>query len=207
MVVLLGAWALVWGVTPRESLAGPWQGFLWWTAMKGLVWFALGALVFRPAGLRSWVGEYRGRGGLIVGLAVLWVLLDVAAVRGGFKPAAASPFAGPRWIEEWNAWLNVLVLAPVLEELLFRGLFWSALSASGLRAGAVWGLSATAFALLHVPGWLATQGASGAIVQQLALVFFVGLFCGAGRWLSGSVWPAVLLHLVNNAASVGLFLG
>jgi membrane protease YdiL (CAAX protease family) len=139
-------------------------------------------------------------------LALAWVALDALAVHVGLKEAATPPTAR-EMVGAWNAWVNVLVIAPILEELLFRGLFWSALERAKMRAVHVWVLSATAFAALHLPGWFATQAASPSMLGQLGLVFLAGLYFGAGRWLTGSAWPAALLHLVNNLASTGVIHG
>lgn len=204
MILLLAAWALAWALAPQALLGAAWASFAWWTAMKLAVWFGLGAALFAPDGRHAWFGSYRGRIAVVALLAALWVGLDVAAVHEGLKPRAEAPTA-EALLQNWNAWLNVLVVAPVLEELLFRGLFWSALERTGMRAILVWTLSAAAFAALHLPGWIALQAT--ALPQQLALVFVAGLFCSAGRWLTGSVWPAVALHLVNNLASVGVCYG
>lgn len=205
MAVLLATWALAWMLTPRTVLDGPWQSFAWWTSMKGLVWIALGAALFRPEGRRGWLGEYRGRVLFVVMLAIAWAAFDVVAVRLGLKPAPASPSASSSAAAVWTAWLTVLGIAPLLEELLFRGLFWSALASAKLRVGVVWVVSASAFAALHLPGWIATQGVSPSLLTQFGLVFAAGLFFGLGRWLTGSLWSAVFLHFVNNAASVGVF--
>jgi len=200
-LILLGAWVAAWIITPQAVRGSPWASFSWWTTMKALVWFGLGAVLFRPAGHRAWVGSYRGRIGLVLLLGATWAALDTAAVHIGLRPPAVPPTMR----RAWNAWLNVLVIAPVLEELLFRGLFWSAIEASGTRTVHAWTLSAGAFAALHLPGWIAGQGSLPALLPQLGLTFTAGLLCGSGRWLTGSVWPAVLLHFLNNAASVGVF--
>jgi membrane protease YdiL (CAAX protease family) len=206
MGLLIAAWGAVWVITPVAALGAPWSSFAWWTAMKGLVWFALAAVLFRPESRRTWLGTYRGRGLTVLLIAVAWPVLDTAATRIGLKaptptPSLSSLLAG------WNATLNVLVMAPILEELLFRGLFWSKLEATKLRGAHVWLLSAGAFAALHLPGWIAMRGASPSLFGDLGMVFLVGLFTGLGRWLSGSVWPAAFLHLVNNVTSMGVFSG
>lgn len=170
--------------------------------MKALVWFALGAALLRPERRRDWFGEHRGRFGSVIFLAVAWALLDAGAVRLGLKAPATAPSATDM-LTGWNATLNVLFIAPLFEEVLFRGLIWSKFEAAGLRSVHVWLLTAAAFAALHGPGWIATRGASPELLPWLGLAFLAGLFCGAGRWLTGSVWPAAFLHLVNNLVSMG----
>lgn len=156
MGMLLAAWALVWSLTPQALLGAAWANFAWWTAMKGVVWIALGAFLFRPDGRRMWLGAYRGRIGVVALLAVAWIGLDALAVHGGVKAPPVPPTVN-EMLRTWNASVNLLLIAPVLEEILFRGVFWSALERTDLRAVHVWLLSAAAFAALHVPGWIAMQ--------------------------------------------------
>ena len=44
-------------------------------------------------------------------------------------------------------------------------------------------------------GWLGVR---------FLMVFVAGIVFGLGRWISGSVWAAVLIHLVNNGYQAGL---
>ncbi|MCC7054303.1 MAG: CPBP family intramembrane metalloprotease [Gemmatimonadaceae bacterium] len=83
----------------------------------------------------------------------------------------------------------MVVLAPVGEELVFRGLMFDQVSRG---AAGVWGavvLSAAAFAVLH--------GQYG--VAALSLIFIDGLFLGAARAASGSVLLPMGLHALGNA--------
>jgi uncharacterized protein len=90
--------------------------------------------------------------------------------------------------------LVVVSMGPLVEELLFRGVLLSALLQRWHVGWAVT-LSALAFALTHLPGlqyqWYALPG-----LALLALVL---------AWLrlrSGSIWPAVMAHGVNNLLAV-----
>lgn len=85
-------------------------------------------------------------------------------------------------------------LGPLVEELLFRGMLLSALMRRW-RAPAAVVASSLIFAMVHLPGlqyhWYALPA-----LLLLALVL---------AWLrlkSGSIWPAVLAHGVNNALAV-----
>jgi uncharacterized protein len=85
------------------------------------------------------------------------------------------------------------VLAPLGEEMFFRGILfaWAA-----RRAGAVPAALATAllFALGHLPaGTLHAAGTFGA-----------GLVLAALYRTSGSLWPAILAHALNNGLSLTL---
>jgi membrane protease YdiL (CAAX protease family) len=85
------------------------------------------------------------------------------------------------------------VLVPLSEECLFRGAFFSGFAR---RFGAPWGivLSAVVFAAFH-----------GAPLV-LPYVFVLGLGLAWVRWFHGTLWASFLLHAVNNALSVGVFL-
>ena len=90
--------------------------------------------------------------------------------------------------------LVVVSVGPLVEELLFRGVLLSALL-QRWHVGCAVTLTSLAFALIHLPGlqyqWYALPG-----LALLALVL---------AWLrlrSGSIWPAVVAHGVNNLLAV-----
>ena len=78
------------------------------------------------------------------------------------------------------------VLAPFAEEVAFRGYLLSALR-TRLRPGAAIAASSVLFACMHLDP------------VRFPAVVFLGLFLGWLAWRSGSVWPAVAAHAVNNA--------
>jgi membrane protease YdiL (CAAX protease family) len=84
--------------------------------------------------------------------------------------------------------LFLAVLTPLGEELTYRGVVASAL----LRYGALVGVvgSALVFAVMHGPN----------VIFFASLV--VGLITGELRRRSGSVWPGVVTHGVNNALAL-----
>lgn len=96
----------------------------------------------------------------------------------------------------WRIALVVVVVGvgPVVEELLFRGVLLSALWQRWQTGWAV-ALSSLTFALVHLPGlqwqWFALPDL---LLLALALAWL--------RLRSGSIWPGVLAHGVNNLLAV-----
>jgi membrane protease YdiL (CAAX protease family) len=90
--------------------------------------------------------------------------------------------------------LIVVLLGPVVEELLFRGVLLSALL-QRWKVGWAMAISSLAFALVHLPGlqwhWFALPDL---MLLALALAWL--------RLRSGSIWPGVLAHGVNNLLAV-----
>jgi uncharacterized protein len=95
-------------------------------------------------------------------------------------------------------------VSPVFEELLFRGLvlpklqentpFWRANLAQSFL-----------FTLVHWPNWLWTKGFQPDLLVTSASIFLLGCLLG---WLvqrTNSIWPPVMIHIVNNFFSA--FLG
>ena len=96
---------------------------------------------------------------------------------------------GFSWLAFIGMTLTVGLLIPVAEELIFRGVLLTWLAA-------------------HVPGWAAVLVTSlifAAMHVEPSIVagtLFLGLVCG---WLvqkSGSLWPAIAVHVLNNAVKV-----
>ncbi len=80
-------------------------------------------------------------------------------------------------------------LAPLVEELVFRGLLYGWLAGRWGAGVAVVG-SSVAFAAAHV------EPAHAILVLPLGLLF------GWLRWRSGSLWPSLLAHMINNGLAV-----
>ena len=91
--------------------------------------------------------------------------------------------------------LATMIVAAISEELFFRGYLFSALRA---RTGAVVtiGVSAVLFGLTHV----FHAGALG--LDRLAPATLLGVVLGTVCWISGSIWPGMLLHVCHNAMLV-----
>jgi membrane protease YdiL (CAAX protease family) len=89
--------------------------------------------------------------------------------------------------------LAVVVLAPIAEEIFFRGFFFAGLRSrwslwpSALLSGAIFGL-------VHAP------------TGPTAAIPLAGLGVGLA-WLynkTGSLWPCILAHFLNNALAIGV---
>ena len=98
-----------------------------------------------------------------------------------------------------NLLLFAAVLAPVLEELVFRGLAQTLLLdlLGRRRRGLTVGLASLLFALIHAPvvAWYGWPG-----------LFVLGVVLGAVYERTGSLLPCVIIHGLFNAANVGLAL-
>ncbi len=89
----------------------------------------------------------------------------------------------------------IIAVAPVSEEVFFRGFMYGGLR-SRLPVWAAAAVSGAIFGLLHY-----TDPDSIAVVPQLALLGVVL------AWLyerTGSLWPAIVLHVINNAIAFAI---
>lgn len=83
----------------------------------------------------------------------------------------------------------VVVVAPLAEEWVFRGALWTLLEDSFGPLGALLG-STILFSLYHLDP------------LHIVSILPTAIFLGALRGLSGSVWPGVVAHCVNNVLGV-----
>lgn len=85
-------------------------------------------------------------------------------------------------------WIALVVVAPIGEELLFRGFVFRGCATSERSAPPTIVVTSFLFALLHVQyDWVG-----------MVLIFLVGLLLGWLRWRSGSTTLVVLLHVALN---------
>ena len=99
-----------------------------------------------------------------------------------------------------SAWLVTLAqvfFSPISEEILFRGFvlpqlmdrmpFWKANM-----------LQAILFAAMHWPNWIWVNGFQAWIIVTSVSIFILALFLG---WLlrrTNSIWPPIVVHIINN---------
>jgi membrane protease YdiL (CAAX protease family) len=99
--------------------------------------------------------------------------------------------------------LGVVVLAPVSEELLFRGLLYQKLSRNGERPWRAILIVAVLFALSHYrPG-----GDAMAITIMLGQPLVDSIYFGVARYRTDSVITPTVLHMIGNSIAAGQRLG
>lgn len=125
-----------------------------------------------------------GLAGGIVGYAMaagfLWVVLAVAGLTGE-ETYPDVP------------WWTIVILAPLIEEWMFRGVAWEALRRIGPQRTVLFG-SALLFAMMH--------GLGGGGWLEFPHRFAGGLVLGIVRIKTGVLWPCVLAHFVWNGLAV-----
>lgn len=148
-----------------------------------------GFLGLRPAAWTWYVAA--AIGGCTVWTFPSWLATRLTAVlgwEGGTVTVVTNALQEPL-AETWPLILAVGVSAPLFEEVIFRGYMWTLLERSGSPALA-FGLSTLLFAAYHVDP------------VHVVSILPTAMFLGWVRWQSGSIWPAVLAHFVNNALAI-----
>lgn len=84
--------------------------------------------------------------------------------------------------------LLVCVMPALFEEFLHRGLVLQGIKHIGFKKAIV--ISSILFALLHLN------------IQQTAYAFVIGLIIGFVSVVAKNIWPAIIIHFVNNAIAV-----
>jgi uncharacterized protein len=91
-----------------------------------------------------------------------------------------------------NPWLAVLVffivwlLAPLCEEIIYRGLLWGAMERRAWNRWVILVIATVVFAVAHWELW------------RTPLLLVIGLPMGVARMLSGRLPAAVIAHQINN---------
>jgi membrane protease YdiL (CAAX protease family) len=172
---------------------------LWWRAI-GTQWLLTAAVVLQ------WIVQRRsfeslwlvptigwGAGGVLLGLALAAIMLQPQRRNLAGSPETVARLrerlAGvkrllPASRDEWPGFVPLAITAGICEEVLFRGFVLWALA----QVMPAWWMAALAqavlFGLAH-----AYQGARGIVAT-----FAVGAFLAGVVWVSGSLWPAMLVH-------------
>lgn len=183
----------------------------------GLLAFVLFRLVLASAGRLEAIGmtcgDYR-RGGLWTLIGVMGVIpMTIAGLYGtklllvmlGMKiPVAAHDqlrelIADPTTERITVLVVNAVIMAPLIEELMYRGYFQTALWRSGVAQGR-WSailLTSVIFALAHI-GVADIYGLGGLFILSVGIGYVVER--------TGWVLPAVAIHALFNISQIGLAL-
>jgi uncharacterized protein len=199
---LMVAWCGAWLVHNAVGLDKQSEAIdtLFWTGAKLLIW-----LLPIPLLVRTWTGEplvtflslRRVRQGVATGVVFGLAFVVVSAVKDVVTRQLGVPTPSPGLV-------NALVIAPVLEEIVFRGILLHALQDAQVRFWPANLLTALLFLGMHLPGWYFVGSAS--LTQGIAMVgiVLVGLGAGYSKQRSGSLWGSILFHTVNNLYSAFL---
>jgi tetratricopeptide (TPR) repeat protein len=87
------------------------------------------------------------------------------------------------------AFLSVVIVGPIVEEILFRGLIYGALERRLRVFGAIL-VSSLLFALVHLQ------------VVYFIPIFCLGLVLGWARWKANSLGLPILIHVLNNGVAL-----
>ncbi len=135
---------------------------------------------------------------LAAATASLWVLEQIGV---GTPTAAVAELAedseGEGGVTIWIVILAVAAstLIPVVEELVYRGLWWSALLKRGMSERWVLVVTAAVFAAAHLEP------------RRSLVLFAIGLALGWGRMRTGRIGPSILAHAFINATGMVALLG
>lgn len=90
-----------------------------------------------------------------------------------------------------NTWLSFVligIVGPILEELLLRGIVLEGLLKNYSPRFSIL-FSAFIFGLIHLNPW------------QFLAAFVIGVLMGWTYWKTNSLWPCILMHVLNNSLS------
>ncbi len=173
------------------------------TVLQALVVIAGVCVLTRPRGTLT-RARMLGLGPVRIWPLVLWTAGAVAVLAG--VSLAAEHVLGInenealKWLGAlrpvWLVFLLLVVLAPLSEELLFRGFLYGGLQGSALGPFGAVAASSAVWAVIHMQyDW-----------TVVGLIFIYGLVFGIVRWKSRSLWPSILAHgAVNLIAGLSAY--
>jgi len=135
----------------------------------------------------------------LIGLAFAVLAVEVAFNVGLFSLLPVSDDSSPGILDEYQAaignpvamtlfFLSLAVVAPVSEEIAFRGFILRGWMSTRLGVVGAIVLSSLLFAAIHGPNQLAV----------FISLFVGGMLLATMRWLSGSIVPTILMHATWN---------
>lgn len=195
IIFWIGAW-LFYEWTNIASFTST-QEFLFWTVAKLCVWivpiFLIIKFYFKQPIISYLSLSYSGRAirtGIIYGLIFIGLsfFIDIFA-RGFALPLITAGF------------INAIIIAPLFEEVVFRGFVLGTLQKSKVSFWFANFVAALMFLGIHVPGWYFMGSLTSVSVITIFSILVIGLIAGYAKERSGSTWASVFFHFINNLYS------
>jgi membrane protease YdiL (CAAX protease family) len=142
----------------------------------GLVWS------WRDVG----AGVAFGLGGLV--LTTVAAMVWVSIVGPDVNSAVGTAFDGQRaaWPAALGIALLVVIVAPLCEEILYRGLLWGALERIGANRWLCFAVTTLVFALFHFE------------LERAPLLLVISIPIGLARLYTGRLLAGIIAHQINN---------
>ena len=142
----------------------------------------------------SWRTFWRWMGVLVVLLIVEGVALEAMGVKQ--TPNFMLNIEYPNTFSIYLLLFSVMFIAPLIEEVVFRGFLLKGFSKTFMGAEGAVALTSLLWAVMHLQYEFA----------YLAVIFMIGLVFGYARIKTGSLFVPMTMHMVmNGIASLGLF--
>ena len=183
---------------PQEDVAYRWASSIS-AVISSVVVLAIALLIARGRDFREAFALRRPRSWnsavLISGVVILAVIAVSAALSPIANPDEEQGLVPTEWqsdrIGPFLAFaFTVVVVAPVIEEMMFRGIGFSLLQPFGERAAVI--VVGLAFGLVH------------GLVEGFLIIAVFGTGLAALRSRTNSLYPCILLHSVFNATALVL---
>ena len=185
---LRGPWLLIGVAGPHALLM---THLLWVSRSKGHSLAADFQFRVRRSDIRMGIGLFFAA---LFGAGIVATL--VTKLVGEAPTATAIEVAQDSADDGLTVWLYLFAILgatfiPVVEELVYRGLFWSALEKRGMHPWAILIATSALFAMIHLEP------------VRTPVLFVVGMAIGAGRLRTGRIGASIATHtLINSLAMI-----
>ena len=129
---------------------------------------------------------------IIMGIVAVYNLLSTALINTfpniEFQQTGLEGFSATDWITLLMSYIAIAVIAPIFEEIAFRGLCLHVFGKYGTRFAII--ASSMLFALLH-----------GNVIQSL-FAFGLGILLALLTLKAKSILPAIFVHFANNSIAL-----
>ena len=200
-LLLWASWIVAWTIDIAARGRFNWDAridTIYWIAMKVIVWVLPVLLVIRVlerASIVQFLELRHALRGVLWGGAVGSVLIVVTFV-GKTLPQGTALHVPSLTL----ALLNAVVVAPIVEEITFRGFVQKRLELNGRSFWTANLIATLAFVAMHVPGWIVNRHVTSiaSFTQAIGSLAMLSLLFGWTKKRSESLYAAIAVHAVNN---------